>query len=143
MGLSVREAADEAAAGALWPVLRELRPHLDADAFIAAVAAQRVEGYRLIGAWRRDVPLAAAGFRVQHMLAHGRLLYVDDLVTSEASRGQGVGKLVFDWLTAEARRLGCAGIQLDSGTWRHAAHAFYFARGMHVSSFHFVRGLDA
>ncbi|HRQ64261.1 MAG TPA: GNAT family N-acetyltransferase [Xanthomonadaceae bacterium] len=143
MGLSVREAADEAAAGALWSVMRELRPHLDEHAFVAAVSAQRAEGYRLIGAWRNDVPLAAAGFRIQHMLAHGRLLYVDDLVTAETSRGQGVGRAVFDWLTAEARRLHCAGIQLDSGTWRHAAHAFYFARGMHVSSFHFVLGLDA
>jgi GNAT superfamily N-acetyltransferase len=143
MGLTVAEAGDDGAVRALWGVMQELRAHLDEDAFVAAVAVQRAEGYRLVAAWRDAVPLGAAGFRVQHMLAHGRLLYVDDLVTVAAGRGKGVGTELFDWLVAEARRLGCAGIQLDSGTFRHAAHAFYFARGMHVSSFHFVRSLDA
>ncbi len=143
MGLRITEAESEAGVRALWPVLRELRPHLDEDAFAAAAAAQREEGYRLIAAWRGDAPLGAAGFRVQHMLAHGRFLYVDDLVTRESVRGEGVGKALIDWLVAEAKRLHCASLQLDSGTWRHAAHAFYFARGMHVSSFHFARDVDA
>jgi GNAT superfamily N-acetyltransferase len=143
MGLSLREAVDADAQRALWPVLRELRPHLDEAALVAAVAAQRAEGYRLIGAWRGQTPVGAAGFRLQQMLAHGRLLYVDDLVTLESERGTGIGKALLDWLLHEAQRLGCASLQLDSGTWRHAAHAFYFARGMHVSSFHFVRALDA
>jgi GNAT superfamily N-acetyltransferase len=82
-----------------------------------------------------------AGFRAQQMLAHGRFLYVDDLVTDEASRGSGVGRQLIEWLQAEARRLGCESLQLDSGTHRHGAHAFYFARGMHIASFHFSAGL--
>lgn len=142
MGLSIAEAADADAVRALWPVLRELRPHLAEDALVDAVASQREEGYRLVGAWRDGAPHGAAGFRVQQMLAHGRFLYVDDLVTIEACRGQGVGKALLDWLLAQARQLGCASLQLDSGSWRHRAHAFYFARGLHVSSLHFVRALN-
>lgn len=142
MGLRLVEASGADAVRALWPVVAELRPQLDADALVAAVAVQRGEGYRLLGVFDGDAPVGAAGFRVQHMLAHGRFLYVDDLVTREGVRGQGVGRALMDWLVAEARRLGCASLQLDSGTWRHAAHGFYFARGMHVSSFHFVRSID-
>jgi GNAT superfamily N-acetyltransferase len=80
-----------------------------------------------------------AGYRIQHMLAHGRFLYVDDLVTDVAVRGRGFGRILLDWLDAEALREGCAGLQLDSGTQRLEAHAFYFARGLRVTSFHFAR----
>ena len=37
------------------------------------------------------------------MLATGRTLYVDDLVTDEAQRSRGYGKAMLDWLQAHAR----------------------------------------
>jgi GNAT superfamily N-acetyltransferase len=124
-----------------WPVVRQLRPHLDESALVAAWQRQREEGYRALGAFDDDGACRGfAGFRVQQMLAHGRFLYVDDLVTDEAVRGSGVGRRMMDWLQDEARRLGCASLQLDSGVQRHAAHGFYFARGLHITGYHFRTG---
>ena len=122
-----------------WPVVQQLRPHLDSAALVAAVAAQRAEGYRCIGLFSGSRCLGFAGYRLQRMLAHGQFLYVDDLVTDAELRGQGCGRRLLDWLDAEARRAGCAGLQLDSGTQRQEAHAFYFGRGLRVTSFHFAR----
>lgn len=135
----VRRLETEADLRAAWPVVVQLRPHLDVETLLAAVAAQRAEHYRCIGLFRGDACLGFAGYRIQHMLAHGRFLYVDDLVTDVEVRGQGIGGVLLDWLEAEARQAGCAGLQLDSGTQRLEAHAFYFGRSLRVTSFHFAR----
>lgn len=139
--VTVRElaAGDTALAAA---ALLELRPHLaTVEALVAAVDAQREDGYRLLGAFAAGEHEAsgAAGFRIGRNLAWGRFLYVDDLVTREAARGRGHAGALFAALEAEARRAGCATLCLDSGVGedRRAAHAFYFARGMRISSHHF------
>ena len=47
---------------------------------------------------------AAAGFRVLEMLAWGRIVYVDDLVTRAAMRGRGHADAVMAFVEAEAAR---------------------------------------
>ena len=141
-GAEVRRVEEDLAAlAACWPVVAQLRPHLDEARFLAAVAAQRAEGYCAAALFDGARCLGFAGYRISHMLAHGRPLYVDDLVTDEAARGSGAGTRLFEWLVAEARRASCASLQLDSGTWRHAAHGFYFARRMHIQGYHFALSL--
>lgn len=145
MGLSIdirRIDSDEDVAAA-WPVVQQLRPQLDRGDLVAAVQRQRAEGYRAVGAYAEGVCVAFAGYRIQHMLAHGRLLYVDDLVTDAAERGGGYGKALLTWLVEEAQREGCEAFQLDSGTQRLEAHAFYFRQGLRISAFHFAKRLDA
>jgi GNAT superfamily N-acetyltransferase len=76
------------------------------------------------------------------MLATGRTLYVDDLVTDETRRSRGYGKAMLDWLQNYAREAGCETFSLDSGTHRQEAHAFYFRERMRVTSFHFAKKLE-
>jgi GNAT superfamily N-acetyltransferase len=71
------------------------------------------------------------------MLAHGRTLYVDDLVTDAENRSLGYGRQLLDWLVARARAHGCHMFSLDSGTHRHEAHRFYFRQRLRISSYHF------
>ena len=118
-------------------VMRQLRPHLEEEEFVRRVREQRDNGYRLAVVEEDGHVRAAAGFRVMDMLVQGRHLYVDDLVTDETRRSKGHGGLLFDWLMDEARRAGCATLELDSGVQRLRAHAFYFAKRMHISSYHF------
>lgn len=71
----------------------------------------------------------------------GMQMYVDDLVTDEPLRSSGVGTTLLRSLEETARAFGCAMFELDSGTHRRRAHAFYFREGMTIHSFHFVKPL--
>jgi GNAT superfamily N-acetyltransferase len=125
-----------------FPVMAHLRPHLVAAEFVGLVEAQQAQGYRLAYLEDEGIVVALAGFRVMEVLATGRTLYVDDLVTDEARRSRGHGKVMLDWLQAYARGQGCATFSLDSGTHRQEAHAFYFRERMRVTSFHFAKKLE-
>ena len=104
--------------------------------------AQQIQGYKLVCLQDGDVVVAVAGFRVMEMLATGRTLYVDDLVTDVEQRSRGYGKAMLEWLQAYAQEAGCETFSLDSGTHRHEAHAFYFRERMRVTSFHFAKKLN-
>jgi GNAT superfamily N-acetyltransferase len=86
--------------------------------------------------------VAVAGYRLSESLVAGRNLYVDDLVSAETERSRGYGKLLLDWLKAEARAAGCSELHLDSGVQRHDAHRFYLRERMHISSYHFRLSLE-
>jgi GNAT superfamily N-acetyltransferase len=138
----VREALTEEEVAATYPVMRQLRSHVDEAEYPATVSRMRESGYRLAAVIEEGEVRAVAGFRVREFLAHGRFLYVDDLVTDEAARSGGYGKLLLDWLEGEARERGCGSLQLDSGVQRTEAHRFYFREGLGISSFHFSKTLD-
>jgi GNAT superfamily N-acetyltransferase len=130
-----------------FPAMQALRPQFaDEAAFVELVdGVQRAESYRLVGVFE-DEPahaLAVAGFRVGHMLAWGRFLYVDDLSTLPEARRRGYGRQLLDWLGEEAERLGCDQLHLDSGVGpdRTDAHRLYFNTGLEITSFHFARRL--
>lgn len=127
---------------ACYPVMRQLRPHLSEAEFAANVAKQRLQGYQLLAASTDDNPVAVAGFRVLDNLAWGRFLYVDDLVTDEAHRSEGLGGLLLDWLTDYCRRNGITQLHLDSGVQRFGAHRFYLLKRMDITSHHFGLVID-
>lgn len=127
-----------------YPALRELRPHLESlDACERQVKQQHAEGYRLVGAFEDGIEdaVAIAGFRTLHNLAWGYYLYVDDVGTRAAFRTRGHAALLLHWLLEEAQRLGCVQFHLDSGVQRHDAHRLYLHQRLHISAYHFERGL--
>ncbi|MDQ6833705.1 MAG: GNAT family N-acetyltransferase [Chloroflexota bacterium] len=100
---------------------------------------QRPEGYRLLASFAAgsDDAVAVAGFRRLHSLLWGNCLYIDDLVTLPEGRGQGHADALLSWLIAEAQRLGCEQLHLDSGMQRHAAHRFYLNHRLDITALHF------
>jgi GNAT superfamily N-acetyltransferase len=127
--------------------LLELRGRWETrEAMAARVDAMRAsDGYRLVASFAAgdEQAAAAAGFRVMEMLAWGRIIYVDDLVTRAGLRGHGHADAVMAYVEAEARHLQCESLQLDSGLQveRADAHRFYFRHRMRITSFHFAREL--
>jgi len=121
-----------------YPVMAQLRPHLSETTFCEQVLRQfETQGYRLAAVEEGGAIVAVAGYRYMENLAWGRFLYIDDLITDEARRGQGYGGGLFDWIVAEAEREGCRALHLDSGVQRFAAHRFYLGKGMEMTSRHF------
>ncbi len=129
-----------------YDAMQALRTHLSDEAEFARRVdeLQRPQGYRLAAAVEDDGRVTAvAGFRVLEMLAHGRVLYIDDLSTHPAARRRGHARALLEWCAEEARRLGCLELQLDSGVGenRRDAHRLYFNCGMRIGAHHFEREL--
>jgi ribosomal protein S18 acetylase RimI-like enzyme len=135
---SIRPIEDEAAVRACFAVMHQLRPHLaDADELVARWRRQVEAGYRLIAVWRGGEPVALAGYRLQENLVYGPFLYVDDLVTDNRLRSSGLGNLLMDHLKAEAARLGCARLVLDTPLSNVLGHRFYYRNGLLAGALRF------
>ena len=141
--MEIRIAHSDEEIAACFPVIKELRPHLDQSSFVARVRFQEQTGYRLVFVETSGISVAAAGFRIGENLAWGRFLYVDDLVTLPSERSHGYGKALLDWLEKYAAREGCGQLHLDSGIQRKDAHRFYEREGLRISSYHFNKVITA
>lgn len=120
---------------------RQLRPQLPAD---YAAKMQRVfaQGGRMVLAAEGDTVLGLAVWRAFENTFSGVQVYVDDLVTDETRRSEGVGHALIDWLSRRAQMLDAANLALDSGTQRIHAHRFYLRERFDITSFHFNKKLD-
>lgn len=120
-----------------YPVMAELRPHVEPDEFLSRVKRQaEIADYKLAYYLDEDVK-AVAGFRISECLAWGKFLYVDDLVSKSAERSKGYGGELLDWLIAYARKEGCDQFHLDSAVHRFGAHRFYLNKRMFIEGHHF------
>lgn len=62
-------------------------------------------------------------------------LFIDDLCVDESQRGKGTGKLLFDFLAKEAKRIGCYEPTLNVWEGNDSAKAFYDKMGMKVKEY--------
>lgn len=121
-------------------VHRQLRPLLPYD-YAARMGQVFAGGGRMVVIAGSEHVLGLAVWRVFDNTFDGTKFYVDDLVTDEARRSQGLGRTLMAFLEAEARAQGAGGIVLDSGTQRTGAHRFYFREGFVITSFNFKKQL--
>jgi len=134
---SVHLAESDAEIARCFPVMHQLRPHLEEASFVGRVRELQREGYALAYVRDGDEVVSVAGFRIMENLFSGRLLYLDDLSSGEGKRSKGYGKTIFAWLVDHARARGCAYLELDSGVQRFDAHRFYLTNRMIISAHHF------
>lgn len=120
-------------------LMLQLRPQLgSADEWVSRWQRQRLTGYQLLALTQQDEILALAGFRIQENLAHGRFLYVDDLVTEQTQRSTGLGTQMMDRLKQQAMEQGCAKLVLDTALSNALGQRFYFRQGLLSSSLRFT-----
>jgi GNAT superfamily N-acetyltransferase len=136
--MSIHLAQTDADIDACWPVMAQLRPHIARADFLPRVRRQQAAGYQLAALSNAGRVVAVAGFRYGEILAWGRHMYVDDLITDEAVRSHGHGERLFAWLVEQARAHGCEQLHLDSGVQRFGAHRFYLRQRMDITSHHFA-----
>ena len=140
--MMIKECANDSDIQSTFPIMQQLRPYLaDVKSYLDLIhLLQKTQKYTLVGLFDEDKKcVAAAGFRIKRSLfSRGEPeLYVDDLVTDHAHRSSGLGKKLLDFLKAEAQRLGCKSIALDSGVQRVEAHRFYKREGMEATGLRF------
>lgn len=132
------------------PVLQELRPHLldDSHGFLHQFRElQRTDRYQLASLTttgldghddKEAAVVAVAGFCIQHNLAFGRHLLLQDLVTASQHRSQGYGRALLDWIKRYASHHECTKVMLWSGLQRTRAHQFYQQQDLPKVAYCFV-----
>ena len=73
----------------------------------------------------------------------GRMLYLEDLVVTEAARRGGLGRLLFDAVVAEARATGAVRMKWQVLDWNEPAIAFYKKLGATIEDEWLNGNLDA
>ncbi len=140
---TLRHAEDRGELTACFPLIRELRPALaHAQAWCDRALAMSLAGYRVLAVWDVDMPCALAGYRIGENLIHGRFLYVDDLVTTNARRGEGMGAALLQEMSAIAVRSGCDRLVLDTAASNLAAQRFYRREGLLGVAMGFIKPLS-
>jgi ribosomal protein S18 acetylase RimI-like enzyme len=110
----------------IFPLVAQLRPHLDAEEFLRRARRQSHSGYELVGAFRDGRLVGVLGMRPVHTLVRGPHLHVDDIVVDERDRKLGGGRALMDYAEADARARGMNSVFLDA---RPEAIRFYEALG--------------
>ena len=100
---------------AAYPIMDQLRPHLDEADFLEQIRRQMQSGYRLVAA------------------------HLGDEIVDENHRGQGVGEALMKGGEMEAERRDCQTLRLCSGLTREQAHRFYEGIDMDKTSYSFVK----
>lgn len=122
---------------ACYPVMAQLRPQIPRTEFLPFVKRlQATNNFQIAFLDERGIK-AVAGYRTSEWLAGGKYLEIEDLVTAADARSQGYGGELFDWLMAEASRVGCRQVRLVSNVRRIDAHRFYLRKGMAQEAHYF------
>lgn len=141
MSVRITIAQSEQEISDCYPVMAELRPHIQSDEFPALIKRlAEIAGFQL--AYLTDGEIkAVAGFRISEWLAGGKYLEIEDLVAKSGERSKGYGGELFDWLVELARENDCLQVRLVSRVSRTEAHRFYLRKGMTLEAHYFSMSL--
>jgi GNAT superfamily N-acetyltransferase len=108
-----------------FPVLHELRPHLNEATYLDLLMEMRKEGYKMFALLEKGEVVAVTGVIILTNLYYGRHVYVNDLVTHSSARSKGFGEKLITYVEQWGRENDCKNIALSSGMQRTDAHRFY------------------
>ncbi len=107
------------------PVMHELRPGLEEDAYLGLLDEMCRQGYRLFALRDGASIVSLAGGIVLTNLYYGRHFWLNDLVTVASARSRGYASTLLAWLEKHARVEGCGSVAFTSRVERAGAHHFY------------------
>ena len=109
-----------------FPVMRQLRTHLDESSYLELVSeAQEKEGYKMFALFDDNDIVAVIGFQPMITLYYGRFIWVCDLVTDTNKRSKGYGEKLLSYVHKWAKENNYESVALSSGLQRTDAHRFY------------------
>jgi len=109
-----------------FPVMNQLRTHLDEKAYLDLVTeAKEKDMYRLFALYDQREIVAVTGFKPMITLYYGRFVMVYDLVTDKDKRSNGYGEKLLAYVHEWAKENAYESVALSSGLQRTDAHRFY------------------
>ncbi|MCG3417529.1 GNAT family N-acetyltransferase [Oceanobacillus jordanicus] len=109
-----------------FPVMKQLRTHLDAETYLELVLeAKEKDSYKLVALMDQEEIVAVIGFKPMITLYYGRFVWVCDLVTHTNKRSMGYGEKLLTYVHKWAKDNNYESVALSSGLQRTDAHRFY------------------
>lgn len=111
---------------AAFPVMVQLRPHLNEATYVAIVKeAMENDNYHLFAFIDEKDIVAVTGFKPMITLYYGKFVWVCDLVTDVSKRSNGYGEKLLTFVHDWTKKNGYESVALSSGLQRVEAHRFY------------------
>lgn len=109
-----------------FAVMRELRPHLSFSDFKKIYTkAHQADSYQIVAIEEQGQILALMGYRFLSDFVRGKHIYIDDLVTTQNARSQGLGAELLNYAEGIARQNGCRVLRLCAVLENEKAIQFY------------------
>ncbi len=116
-----------------FPLMKELRAHLEYRAFVDIYEqAHKTNGYEIVALEKDGHVVALMGYRFLYDYVHGKHVYIDDLVTTESVRSQGVGAQLLQYAESIAQKNNCKNLRLCTGIENELGKKFYERNGWNL-----------
>lgn len=125
-----------------YPVIRELRPHLSFDDYISIYEeSHAADGYEIVAIENKGQILAVMGYRFLSDFVRGKHVYIDDLVSTESARSQGLGAELLKFAEKITESTGCKSLRLCTGIENDRGVKFYDRNGWTKRAFAYTKKL--
>jgi len=120
-----------------FPIVKQLRTHLNFEDYVELVKKMKPHGYQIFCLFENGKIVSYAGFAILTNLYYGEHIWVYELVTDEANRNKGYGKLLLSHIEKYAKNNSLNCVALSSGLQKEDAHRFY-ETGMNYNKVSYV-----
>ena len=126
MAITMRELKSREEVTEAFFVMKQLRTHLDKEAYLDLVTdAQENDRYMMFALLDDCEIVAVTGFKPMITLYYGRFVWVCDLVTDSNKRSKGYGEQLLTYVHKWAKENKYETVALSSGLQRTDGHRFY------------------
>lgn len=126
----------------VYGLLTELYSDMSFEEYEHQLREMLQQNYFMLAVYSNDELVALSGVWIGQKLWCGKYMELDNVVVTQSSRSKGVGAFLFDYAKKYAKKEGCASIGLDSFTYNHASHKFFFKEDFVAKGYHFVHMID-
>lgn len=125
-----------------YPVMKELRPHLSFEDYVSIYQeSHTADGYQIVAVEIDSQIVAVMGYRFLSDFVRGKHVYVDDLVSTEKARSQGIGAELLKIAEKIAEENGCQSLRLCTGIENERGIKFYDSNGWTKRAFAYTKKL--
>jgi GNAT superfamily N-acetyltransferase len=125
-----------------YPLIILLYPELSLLEYEKQLDIMLPHNYSMLAVYDEGHMIGLSGVWLGNKLWCGKYMELDNVVVAKDYRSKGVGAMLFDYAKKLAKQNNCNSIGLDSFTYNHASHKFFFKEEFIVKGYHFVHVLD-
>ncbi len=124
------------------PLLRKLNVRTPIDILKKRVVeTSKHQNYECAGLYLDSKLIGIFGlwYTTRHYV--GKSVEADHVIIDKEYRGQGFGKIFFNWIDKHTKNKGCEAIELNAYVNNPKSHKFYYNEGYSIYGFHFLKVL--